>query len=166
MPNDRADRNNRLIDRSTGASPASSAPQTRLVGTRVGGTAEPEPAEMDKSQGLPVTGWLVVVKGPGVGQAVSVYEGLNDIGRDAERAITLDFGDESISREAHAILVYEPRERTFFFNHAGQRNLVRLNDSAVLGPQPLSHGDVIEIGETHLRFVAFCGPDFDWADLN
>ncbi len=176
MPNDRGDKNTRLISRTGGAAQpaASDPPKTRIIGTRLGEDAARAAAEagatddtpMAGSPNLPVTGWLVVIKGPGQGKAVEIHEGLNDIGRDADRAITLDFGDASISREAHAIVVYEPRERSFFFNHAGQRNLVRLNGSAVMAPQQLSHGDTVEIGETHLRFVAFCGPDFDWAEID
>ena len=180
MPNDRSDKNTRLISRTGGAAhgtaqPAASAPpKTRIIGTRLGEEAAKAAAEagatddtpMADAPDLPVTGWLVVMKGPGQGKAVEIHEGLNDIGRDPERAICLDFGDGAISREAHAILVYEPRERSFFFNHAGQRNLVRLNETAVMTPQQLNHGDMLEIGETHLRFVAFCGPDFDWAELD
>lgn len=112
----------------------------------------------------PVVGWLVVVSGPGFGNALNLGSGHNTIGRGQDSRVVLDFGDESISRVAHATVVYDPRSRTFFFQHAEGVNMSYLNDQAVLTPQVLRSGDEIGLGDrTRLRFVALCGPDFDWA---
>ena len=73
------------------------------------------------------------------------------------------FGDESISREPHAFVTYDHEQRKFHVSHGGKANVVRLNDDPVLTSQELSAGDTIRIGATTLSFVAFCGPDFDWA---
>lgn len=109
-----------------------------------------------------VVGWLVVLSGPGRGASREVYFGMNTIGRDAKERIPLDFGDESISRSAHAYLVYDEKQNEFYLQHAGKSNLVRINDAPVLAPTPLHHGDRIEIGSTILTFVPLCSDTFQW----
>lgn len=107
-------------------------------------------------------GWLVVIAGPGRGCSREIYYGMNSIGRGAEERIPLDFGDTTISRDAHAYVVFDEKQSDFYIQHGGKSNLVRLNDAPVLAPQPLKNGDVIEIGATKLRFVPLCGEDFKW----
>lgn len=123
-----------------------------------------ESEQKDASNEEPVVGWLVIVEGPGKGTALEFSFGLQTIGRDPGQSISLDFGDEEISRESHATLEYDPRERKVFLSKGA--NLVYLNServgqSAEIG---LKWGDVIELGATKLRFVSFCSPDFCWTD--
>lgn len=107
-------------------------------------------------------GWIIVVEGPGKGASFPVLSGASKIGRGDDQTIRLDFGDMSISRDNHAAVAYDDEQRKFFLGHGGKANLVRLNDTPVLSTEPLSDGDKIRIGETTLRFVALCGPDFGW----
>lgn len=111
-----------------------------------------------------VVGWLVVVNGPGRGRFASIYDGLNSIGRGPNEATILNFGDDGISREQHAFITYDYKTRLFYLQHGGKAGIVRLNDQPVLQPMILNDRDVISISQTTLRFVAFCGPHFDWAD--
>lgn len=110
------------------------------------------------------TGWLVVTEGPGRGTAVALHEGVSQIGRGDDQAIQLDFGDNSISRENHAAVAYDEETRTFYLGHGGKTNIVRLNGTPVLSTEPLNHDDLIRIGETTMRFVAFCNSSFSWSD--
>jgi hypothetical protein len=110
----------------------------------------------------PVAGWIVVVKGPGRGGFRPVFVGMNSVGRAPSQRICLDFGDESISREEHAFITYDDETRTFYVQHGGKSNLVRLGGKPVLQPTELKAGDQFRIGNTTFRFVACCGPDFDW----
>lgn len=110
---------------------------------------------------LPV-GWIVVIEGPGTGKAFTLFEGVSQMGRGEDQAIRLDFGDTSISRSNHAAVAYDPEQRTFYLGHGGKANLVRLNGNPVLSTEMLGSGDQIRIGETVLRFVGLCGPDFNW----
>ena len=112
----------------------------------------------------PVVAWLVVLEGAGRGQAIAMSYGLNKIGRNADQEISLDFGDREISREHHAVIEYDPRERTFHLSKG--ENLVYLNDERVgLGSErAIKMGDLIGIGKTVLKFVPLCGADFDWSD--
>jgi hypothetical protein len=123
-------------------------------------------AESDPVRQNPVVGWLVIISGPGRGQALTLGYGLNSIGRGAEARVRLDFGDRQISRESHALLSYDPRGRRFYLQHGGGTNLTYLNDQPVLTPTELPNGAVILMGKTELRFVAFCGPAFDWQDTD
>ncbi|MCA0869795.1 FHA domain-containing protein [Seohaeicola saemankumensis] len=107
-------------------------------------------------------GWLVVVAGPGRGSAFSLHAGVAQIGRGQGQAVRLDFGDNSISRENHAAIAYDPEQRRFFLGHGGKANLVRLNDRPVLSTEELQSGHLIRLGETTLRFIGLCGADFDW----
>ncbi|SFC58287.1 FHA domain-containing protein [Tropicimonas isoalkanivorans] len=142
--------------------------KTRLLGFHRPEDMEPNPfARQEKAllqtelERFPV-GWLAVVKGPGRGASYPLFDGVSTIGRGDDQAVALDHGDTSISRENHAAVAYDCEQQSFFIGHGGKANLVRLNGMPVLSTEPLSTGDEIRIGETTLRFVALCGPDFSW----
>lgn len=136
-------------------------PKTRILGSAAGRDAPQEVAQSGKQ---PPVGWLAIISGPGKGAACPLTVGMNAVGRGDDTHVQLDFGDNSISREAHAYVTYDDEARRFFVSHAGKTNIVRLNDTPVLATQDLTHGDTIRIGVTTLRFIALCGTDFDWAD--
>ena len=127
-----------------------------------GGPGEPEAAD---PMADPVTGWLVVTAGPGKGRVCRLGSGVNSLGRGEGARVRIDFGDDGISREGHAVLTYDPRGRKYYLQHVGGRNLTYLGDEPVLAPTPLAPMQDISIGATTLRFVPLCGPDFDWQDL-
>ncbi|MBY6068933.1 FHA domain-containing protein [Leisingera aquaemixtae] len=107
-------------------------------------------------------GWLAVVQGPGRGAAFTLFSGVSVIGRGEDQTVRLDFGDNSISRDNHAAIAYDPEQKSFYIGHGGKANLVRRNGRPVLSTEELAAGDVIRIGETTLRFVPLCGADFGW----
>lgn len=112
----------------------------------------------------PVVGWLVVVDGPGKGNSLALGYGMNSIGRAPTERVVLDFGDEEISRTAHAQLSYDGRGRKFYLQHGGGANLTYIADTPVLQPTILHGGELISIGNTRLRFCRFCDEQFDWQD--
>jgi hypothetical protein len=134
------------------ARPEAAADMTRLVTTAHG-------EENDW-----VVGWLVIVKGPGFGRSLEIGTGANSIGRGANQKVSLNFGDPKISRERHAILVYEPKSRRFFLQNGEVRNLTYIDDQVVLTPVELTGGETIAVGETLLKFLPFCGPQFGWLE--
>ncbi len=113
----------------------------------------------------PVVGWLVVLKGPGRGRTLTLGYGMNSIGRAADERVRLDFGDDQISRKSHAVITYEPRAKKFYVQQGSGTNLVYLGDEAVLTPKELRSFNDIQLGNTTLRFVQFCGENFDWKDV-
>ena len=81
---------------------------------------------------------------------------------DAQERLSLDFGDEQISRENHATITFDGRHRRFYILPGQGRNLVYVNEQPVMSPQELTGGEEILLGQTKLRFVPFCGKSFDW----
>ena len=110
----------------------------------------------------PVVGWLVVIDGPGRGQSLKLGFGMNSVGRDADERVSLDFGDEEISRKSHALVTFDPKGKKFYLQHGGGINLTYIDDQPILQTQELKGKEVICIGNTRLCFVPFCGPDFMW----
>ena len=123
------------------------------------------PADAPQTADDFVVGWLVIVAGPGQGFSLPLGYGWNSIGRGDDQRIRLDFGDGEISRENHCAIAYDGKNRKFFIQHGGGRNLTYVGDTPVLAPQELTADATISIGSTSLRFVPFCGEQFDWADL-
>jgi hypothetical protein len=110
----------------------------------------------------PVVGWLVVTKGPGKGAGLRLGPGMNSVGRDESNRVAINFGDNSISRDKHCIVTYEPKRRVYYIQNEGGTNLTYVGDAVVLQAQQLHNGEIIQIGGTELRFVALCGEDFSW----
>jgi hypothetical protein len=115
----------------------------------------------------PVVGWLVVMEGPGRGQSLPLGYGMNHIGRSATNRLILDFGDEEVSRKTHTTLTHDPRGRKFYIQPGPDAtNLTYLGPEPdwkpVLTPVEIFGGEMILLGRTKLKFVAFCGPDFTW----
>lgn len=130
------------------------------------GWQEPEGAPALSEDVDPVVGWLVVVKGPGMGRALSIGTGVNAIGRSSEERVSLPFGDAQISQKDHAKVFYDDAAREFFIAHGSGKNITRMNGQIVANTTPLLNHATIELSKTtHLRFVAFCGEEFDWADV-
>lgn len=129
-------------------------------------TDAPAEAELQEDGTVtdPVVGWLVVIEGPGRGAALPVGYGNNRLGRAPGEQICLDYGDEQISRENHAVVTYDGRHRKFYVQQGGGRNLTHVDDELVMVPVEVKGGETISLGRTKLRFVPFCGADFDWQD--
>lgn len=149
------------------AGPRAGRVKTRLLGFEHASTGITDPFDAAAPGGSPrqerfPVGWIVVAKGPGLGASFTLFNGVSQIGRGKDQAVSLDFGDTSISRSGHAVIAYDSEQKKFFVGHGGKANIVRLNNQPVLSTEPLSDGDEIRIGETTLRFVALCGARFDW----
>jgi len=123
------------------------------------GTSAPKVTDFS---GEPVVGWVIVVDGPGRGQSLKLGYGVNTIGRGPEARVSLDFGDEEISRQGHAMVTYDTRGRKFYIQHGGGTNLTYLGDAPVLQPHEIKGREIIGIGKTRLTFIPFCGPEFEW----
>ncbi len=111
----------------------------------------------------PVVGWLVAVEGPERGNDYRITSERNFIGRAENMDVSIP-GDETISRENHAIVSYNPKNNSFRLFPGESRGLVYLNEEEVITPAQLKAYDSIEIGETKLRFVPFCNEHFQWSD--
>lgn len=114
---------------------------------------------------LPVAGWLIITGGPGRGKDFRLIQGENRIGRDPKMEVSLDFGkdsDTSVSRESHAVVVYDNNANEFFIERGASRNLPTVNGKTVRRDQDLEAYDLIQLGETQLMFFPLCGGQFKW----
>ncbi|MEM1236219.1 MAG: FHA domain-containing protein [Pseudomonadota bacterium] len=154
-------------------SPKRAAPAKRNNTRLLGFSAEETAPDVFATKAAPVAapqprypiGWLVVLEGPGQGMSFTVMAGLTTIGRAETQTISLDFGDDSISREQHMAIAYDEDENTTFVGHGGKRNIVRLNGKPLLTTEELADGDHIKIGKTLLYYIALCGSEFAWKDV-
>jgi hypothetical protein len=111
----------------------------------------------------PVVGWLVCAKGMYQGESFNLRAGQNFIGRSLAMDIVLK-DDQSVSRENHAAVMFEPKKGSFFLMPGQSSGITYLNDAPLLAPAPLSAYDQIGVGDTLLIFVPFCGEHFRWED--
>lgn len=109
----------------------------------------------------PLVGWLVGLNGEVYGEGFPLVTGRNYIGRGADMDVVLR-GDPSISRNKHAIIIYEPKSRQFLLQPGESKELFYMDNKVVLDTQVMSNGCELCIGETKLKFIAFCGEDFSW----
>lgn len=111
----------------------------------------------------PVVGWLTCIEGDHYGESFPLKSGRNFIGRNANMDVVLA-GDMSVSRERHAVVIYEPKAKCFIAQAGDARELFYLNDNVVLNNEMMKNYDVLSIGNEKLIFVALCGPQFCWED--
>jgi len=111
----------------------------------------------------PVVGWLVCIRGEYIGQSFNLKAGTNFIGR----ALTMDVPlakDTKVSRDKHAIIIYEPQNRVFFVQPGESRGLTYLNGELLLAYRPLNNGEKVAVGNSEFIFIPFCGENFAWED--
>ena len=109
----------------------------------------------------PVTGWLVCIEGTEKGKDFRIHGEMNYIGRSKSNDVVLS-SDPTVSRERHAVIAYDDREKLFFFAPASGSSLVRQNGRPVLNTVELKAGDRLEIGSGIYLFVPLCGENFQW----
>jgi hypothetical protein len=109
----------------------------------------------------PVVGWLVCVAGADRGRDFRIRSEKNFIGRAESMDVCIP-GDETISRENHAIISFNPKSRQFKLHPGESRGLVYLNGDEVDQPSNIKAGDDIELGQTKLMFVPLCTDAFTW----
>jgi pSer/pThr/pTyr-binding forkhead associated (FHA) protein len=73
--------------------------------------------------------------------------------------------DDTVSRDRHSIVVYEPKMHQFLIQVGESKELSYLNGQAVLTPQELKPRDVITVGATKLMFFSCCDENFNWEML-
>jgi len=116
----------------------------------------------------PPVGWLVCIDGPiGVrGRDYRLHAGNNSIGRSNTMMISIE-ADETISRENHAFVSYDPESNKYTIFPGIAQGLAYHNRQPVYAPVELRPFDEIRLGKSTLLFVPFLGewgaPNFRWA---
>jgi len=139
----------------TGANPS---PAKKQIPSEEGKTV----SLYSKQKGIdPVVGWLVCTEGVNRGQDYRIHSEKNSIGRSTSNDINIS-GDQTISRENHATVIYDPKSKTFRLLAGGGRGLVYVNNQVVDYSLQLKNGDTIELGDTKLLLITLCGDNFTW----
>ena len=119
-------------------------------------------AMVKKDSGMdPVCGWLVCTDGVDKGRDYRIKTERNFIGRGAKMDIMIS-GDDSVSRDNHASITFDPRTLKFTIATGDGRGLVYLNQNVVETPKVLKAYDLVEIGETKLLFIPFSTEQYSW----
>jgi len=140
-----------------GAAPAvSPAAQTPRPGVtrRIGQDATPGKAD-------PVVGWLVCLEGPDRGRDFRLHGEKNFIGRAPNMDVCI-LGDDTVSREKHGVVIFDPKKQVFWALPGDSSGLVYLNGEIVHTPTQLNAHDTLEIGQTKLALIPFCGEKYTW----
>lgn len=112
----------------------------------------------------PCVGWLIAIGGNHIGTDFRLKVGKNFIGRNKNMDIALT-EDKSVSRDKHAIVVYEPKEHLYLVQPGESSSLVYKNNKVVLNPESLEAYDMVTVGEVNLLFMPLCGERFSWSEL-
>ena len=125
----------------------------------------------EKTQGIypqelggidPVVGWLVCLDGSDKGKDYRLHGERNLVGRGTKMDVDLR-GELSLTRETEAlIVVFEPETRKFITVPGEGGTQVMHNGKSLYAPVELSAYDLIQLGNTQLIFVPFCGDKFSW----
>ena len=110
----------------------------------------------------PVVGWLVCLAGPDRGRDYRLHAEKNFIGRSPLMDVCVA-GDESVSRERQALVIFDPKKQVFWAVPGDAAGLVYLNGDIVNSPTEMQQDDVLEMGQTKLVLIPFCGEKYSWA---
>lgn len=110
----------------------------------------------------PVVGWLVCLAGPERGRDFRLHAEKNFIGRSPAMDVCLA-GDETVSRERHAMVIFDPKKQAFWAVPGDAAGLVYLNGDIVHAPTQMRQDDLLEMGQTKLVLVPFCGEKYSWS---
>lgn len=109
----------------------------------------------------PVVGWLICIDGKEKGRDYRIHADNNFIGRSDAMDICIR-GDETVSRENHAIVSYDTVDNTYYFSPGEGRAIVRLNNQALFQTAVIKPYDKITIGKSTFVFLPLCGDEFNW----
>lgn len=112
----------------------------------------------------PCVGWLVALGGEHIGTDFRLKVGKNFIGRSPKMDIALT-EDKSVSRERHAIVVYDPKSNMYLIQPGESSSLAYHNNNLLLTPEKLEAYDMITVGDVNLLFMPLCGAKFNWGGV-
>lgn len=144
-----------------GTVPATDGAETVFISTAGKKT---EDVNIDAQTNAMLSGWLVITSDEGKGASYSLTFGMNTIGRNPSNHICIDNKDTSISREKHAVIIYDYQNNKFFVKHGEGQFLSYLNDEVLLDSKELHANDRIRVGKTELIFIPLCSENFTWEE--
>jgi hypothetical protein len=111
-----------------------------------------------------VCGWLVCAEGSSKGQSFPIHAGRNYIGSGADMDVSLA-GDDRVERHRHCILNYDAEKHEAVMSAGEGRGLTYLDGNLLIEPKPIEAETEITLGDSKLRYKAFCNPEFNWSNM-
>jgi hypothetical protein len=105
---------------------------------------------------------MVCLAGPDRGRDFRLHAEKNFIGRSPAMDVCVA-GDETVSRDRHAMVIFDPKKNVFWAVPGDAAGLVYLNGDIVHAPTPMQQDDLLEIGQTKLVLIPFCGEKYSWS---
>ena len=109
-----------------------------------------------------LSGWLAIISEQGRGTSYTLTFGMNTLGRSEENHVAIQNGDASISRNKHAMIIYDYENNLFYIKHGEGQFLTYLNGEVLLETKRLHANDRIKLGSTELIFIPLCSDNFQW----
>jgi hypothetical protein len=147
--------------RFAGPPPPPPPPPPLPVGDKPGATRRAG-AEIASPKNDPVVGWLVCLAGPDRGRDFRLHAEKNFVGRSPLMDVCVA-GDETVSRDKHATVIFDPKKQAFWALPGDAAGLVYVNGDIVHTPTQIQRDDVLEVGQTKLVLVPFCGEKYSWS---
>jgi pSer/pThr/pTyr-binding forkhead associated (FHA) protein len=104
-----------------------------------------------RDQSNQVVAKLTVIEGAGSGNSVKIFTGTNQIGRGDDMRVQINFGDDTISRQQHAVITYDAKNLEVRIYDGGKPGGLWVNGTQVTSDQAVKFGDLIKLGETTLK---------------
>jgi pSer/pThr/pTyr-binding forkhead associated (FHA) protein len=104
-----------------------------------------------RDQSNQVVAKLTVIEGAGSGNSVKIFTGTNQIGRGDDMRVQLNFGDDTISRQQHAVITFDSKKLEARIHDGGKPGGLWVNGTRITGDQQIKSGDLIKLGETTLK---------------
>lgn len=127
-----------------------------------GASNDTEKKKEESSGPILLAGWLAIISEEGRGMSYTLTFGMNTIGRSEDNHIGIQNGDSSISREKHALIIYDYANNLFFIKHGDGQFLSYVNGEVLLDTKQLKANDKIKVGDTELIFIPLCSEEFNW----
>ncbi len=109
----------------------------------------------------PVVAWLVCIEGSEKGKDYKLKDGRNFVGSNFDMDICI-LGDEKIAKDNHFSISYNSKQRVFVISPGITGNIVYVDKKALYETKVLENFSLVEVSNTKLVFIQFCGDNFSW----
>jgi pSer/pThr/pTyr-binding forkhead associated (FHA) protein len=131
-----------------------SANETRIVRqgqTGSGDALDDISTQLIRDKSNQVVAKLTIVEGPGAGNSVNVFTGTNQIGRGDDMRVQINFGDDTISRQQHAVLTFDAKSLEVRIYDGGKSGGLWVNGTRVTSDEAVKVGDLVKLGDTTMK---------------
>lgn len=110
----------------------------------------------------PVVAWLVCIEGSEKGRDYRLTDKRNLVGKSTDMDVCI-LGDDNINDDNHFSITYNSDKRIFVITPGNNGDIIYVNKKAIYETNPLENYSLIELSNTKLVFITFCGSNFAWS---